>query len=388
MAKLGAETGELVGARKTMDTAISRLQSATEFAILGNTEKIQSMNTELQQNQEMQTRMMQSQTSMLESVVESQQSVRSDLMNIQKLLVAYDKRYKEDSERRPTASSARKKPATANRVRSFVGEMIDPQYEYDNLKDSFIADASVWPFQEQEWETWIFPDMKEADQTSTSILTISGDPGTGKSHIAVAAHDHLARLADQDPEHKICVAHYYFREATAGLDALENAIKWIAVQIAEQSFSLCEKINAEIGRDDLDYWDSDWTYQDWWNKLIEPLFANSTGDRLYVVWDGLDELTEEEQNNAFKFFSTLRGTNELNIRILCTSRPETSAKLKELGATTITVTLDKQIPDLKALIWSHLNGDNALRKLSRYVKQRIATTLEEKSRSKKAHDLS
>lgn len=134
MAKLGAETGELIGARKTMDTAISRLQSATEFAILGNTEKIQSMNSDLQLNQEMQTRIMQSQTTMLESVIESQQGVRNDLINIQKLLIVYEERHREDFERRTTKAADRKKPATANRIRALAGDMVDPQYEYSTLR--------------------------------------------------------------------------------------------------------------------------------------------------------------------------------------------------------------------------------------------------------------
>lgn len=388
MAKLGAENSELAAARKNMDTAISHLQSATEFAILGNTEKLHSMNTDLQLNQEMQTRIMQSQTAMLETVIESQQGVRNDLINLQKLLVIYDERYREDSKQRTTKASARKKPATSSRVRSFVGEMLDPQYEYDNIKDSFVADASVWPFQEPTWEAWVSQNMEETGQSSVRILTISGPPGTGKSHLAVAAHDHLTRIADQDPNNNICVAHYYFRETTTGLDAFIYAIKWIAVQVAEQSLPLCEKINAEIGRDDITTFD--WTYQGWWSNLIKPLFSISTDKSLYVVWDGLDELSKEEQNKALEFFKMICEATDLNVRFLCTMRPETSASLEELGARTITITRDKQTSDLKALIWNHLNNDNALRKLSRYMKQRIATTLEDKSKSGRFafHDLS
>lgn len=67
--KLGADDSELAGARKAMDDAISRLQSATEFAILGNTEKLQSMNIDLKLNEELQTKIMQSQSRMLENVL-------------------------------------------------------------------------------------------------------------------------------------------------------------------------------------------------------------------------------------------------------------------------------------------------------------------------------
>src|ERR1700753_3896824 len=91
------EDGDLGGARKKMDTSLSRLQSATEYAILGNTEELQRMNSDLQQNQDMQTRMMENQTKMLESVLEGQDSVRNDLMNIQKLLVVFEERRRDDT---------------------------------------------------------------------------------------------------------------------------------------------------------------------------------------------------------------------------------------------------------------------------------------------------
>lgn len=47
------EDGELGAARKKMDVSLSRLQDATEYAILGNTEELRHMNADLQENQDM-----------------------------------------------------------------------------------------------------------------------------------------------------------------------------------------------------------------------------------------------------------------------------------------------------------------------------------------------
>lgn len=214
---INGEDSELGAARKTMDVSITRLQQATEYAILGNTEKIQSMNTDLQQNQELQTRIMESQTKMLETVIESQQEVRNDLMNIQKLLVMYEEKRREEPKQRSNKSANQKKPPTANRVRNYFIDMPDPAREYNNIKDTLVADTCLWPFQESEWTAWISQDDSES---SRRCLTISGLAGTGKSHIAVSAYDHLKKLAEQDSSGSFCVANFYFREYRDGLSTL------------------------------------------------------------------------------------------------------------------------------------------------------------------------
>ena len=143
------EDGELAAARKAMDEKLAHLQSATEYAILGNTEKLQTMSAELKQNDEMQTQMLEEQTKMLETVIEGQDNVRNDLKDIRKLLSVFQEQKREETQV-GTQKSARSKPPTSSRVRAFFLDLIDPTHEYRVLKDSLIPEMSTWIFDEPE----------------------------------------------------------------------------------------------------------------------------------------------------------------------------------------------------------------------------------------------
>ena len=370
------EDGDLGGARKKMDTSLSRLQSATEYAILGNTEELQRMNSDLQQNQDLQTKMMEDQTKMLETVIQSQDSVRSDLMSIQRLLVMLEERRREDTpkQRVGKASGQGKKPPTSNQVRSYFEETLNPFHEYHNIKESFIGETSIWIFEEPLWESWL---AQKHGSNAPQILSLFGPAGSGKSHLAASAYDKLVNLAEKDAPTDTCVAHFYFRETTKDLSELYKAVNWIVIQIAEQNAVICEKICTELRREDLKIDGYEW--KDVWKKLVKPCFSSPAKARLQIVWDGLDELSEYERQNMLDFFTFVKDIPELNVTFLCTTRQMLESSLEKVGGQFIKVTKEKQLPDLKALIWHHLNNDSGLRKFSKYMKQRISSTLEEKA---------
>jgi hypothetical protein len=374
------EDGDLGGARKKMDTSLSRLQSATEYAILGNTEELQRMNSDLQQNQDLQTRMMEDQTKMLESVLQSQDGVRSDLQNIQKLLVMFEERRGEDASKgrtAPKASGSSKKPPTSNQVRSFFLETLNPIHEYLYVKESFISETCTWIFDEPLWASWLSP---EPGTEACRILALTASAGTGKSHLAASVYDRLVKMAERTPETNACVAYFYFRESTKDLNELYKAINWLVIQVSEQNAAVCERVCAQLQREDVSIDEEDW--KDVWTKLVQPCFDASSKCHLTVVWDGLDELPEWERKTLWEFFALVKDTTTLNIKFICTAREFLEDSLQKIGAQFVRITKEKQSPDLKALIWHHLNNDSGLRKFSKFAKQTIASTLEEKADGK------
>lgn len=373
------EDSELAGARKNMDTKMSRLQSATEYAILGNTEKLQTMSAELKENEEMQTRMLEEQSKMLTTVIESQENVRNDLKDIRKLLSVFQEQRKEESHG-GKQKSAMGKPPTSNRVRSFFYDSIDPAHEHRNLKESLIPEMSTWIFEEDEWASWLAQDK---EKEASKLLYIAGPPGTGKSHLALTAHERLVQLAEQDPGRHACVVHFYFRETRNETRCFFNAMNWLVIQMAERNIHLCEKINVELSREDIDIDINDW--KDIWTKVVAPLFESSSPFRLQIVFDGLDELAPDGvQRPAGLEFLKIVAESDLNISVLSTARSTSSTstfpkQMDEIGSKSILVTKEKQLPDYKTLIWHHLNNDTELKKLSQYMRQRVSSTLEEKA---------
>lgn len=105
------------------------------------------------------------------------------------------------------------------------------------------------------------------------------------------------------------------------------------------------------------------------------------------MFDGIDELPVlVQRDDLLRCLKKIRDVHigkESNISIVCTLRDSRSGKndlltqLEEIGTTSISVTKEKQGPDTKALIWAHLNSDNGLKTFDPYIKQRIATRVEE-----------
>lgn len=376
---------ELVDARKGMDTSMNNLRDATEKAILGNTVDLQQtsgetqallqqMEQELQENTEASMQMMQEQFSMLREINEKQNTIYND---IKKLLAFEQDRRRNESLPKQTGSksSANAKPPTSNSVRTYFGYSTDPDKEYQVLRHSRIPETGSWIFEEPKWKAWA--EHEEGDDVSP-ILTVSGPRGAGKSHLAASIYDHLKSIASDNT----CVVHFYFREDTKDLDEFNNAINWAVVQIAEQNATLCERINKDVARDNMSWEGEDW--EDVWNHFVKPLFPKTSKYQLKIVFDGIDELPAlVERDELLGCLKSVKESKESNISIVCTLRDvrtgenDLLAQIEKIGIESIDVTKEKQKPDTMALIWEHLNSDSGLKRFDPYIKQRIATGIEE-----------
>lgn len=379
---------ELAGARKNMDTAMSNLHDATEKAILGNTVDLkhssgetrallEQMNQELQDNSEDSKRMMEEQLSILQEITAKQNTIYSDVKKL--LEFEMDRRRNESLPKQSgTKSTGNAKPPTSSSVRNDFGYTTDPDNEYQSLRHSLIPETGKWIFEEPEWKAWA--EQSEGDNISP-ILAVAGPRGTGKSHLAASIYDHLKKDAGETT----CVVHFYFREDTKDLNEFYNAVNWATVQIAEHNATLCDRINKVTALEDLEW--SSYNWDDVWSHFVKPLFPTTSKYQLKIVFDGIDELPARVQrDDLLQCLKNIRDINvgkESNISVICTLRDvrggenDLLTKLEEIGITSIRVTKEKQEADTKALIWARLNSDSGLKKFDPYIKQRIATKIEE-----------
>jgi hypothetical protein len=362
---------DLSGARKTMDLKLTRLQNATEFAILGNTEDLKMMNSELQKNSDLHTAMLQDQKEIMSSIHETTETIRNDMA---KLLKAFDDQKKESSAKNKgkPATFNNNKSASANRVRNLFVEIEGEDHEYYVLKDTIIPDTCNWVFDEPQWDQW------HTSEDPSPVLAISGDPGVGKSHIGASVYDKLLKEVESDATKHLCAAHFYFREQASDLHTFINAVNIIIIQVVEQNEQICELVLAEYNKDEvfIDFDDS----EDLFRKLLAPVFRKDSKYHLNLMLDGIDELSDFE--NLIKFLNVIR-SEELRISVVVTTRPERVKEISDVVPTIgILVEKEKQKLDLRELIWNRLNSLSALRTFGRYVKQRVADKLEDLSPSK------
>ena len=362
---MGGEDTDLGAARKKMVTDLSRLQNATEFAILGNTEELKRMNDELNTNQALHTEMLEEQKHAIVSIQTDTESIRSDMT---KLLVAFQSQAKREG-KAPVPDA--NKPASATRIRNAMLTVPGDTQQYRILKETMIKDTCGWLFTNAQWDSWVKED-------TNSVLAVVGQPGVGKSHLAAAVYDHLVGIAKANTSKQSCVTHFYFREQHADLRIFLAAIITVINQVAEQNESLCEMINAEMIKDETSYSVTDW--KGLMTSLLAPAFHKTSKNHLFVVLDGLDELYDL---NSVSECVNLIHDQELRISIVFTTRPEVLDKTtfnRELRK--VEVTKDDQLQDFKALAWHRINSLGHTRRFRRYVQQRIAETVEQISPSK------
>ncbi|KAL7815852.1 hypothetical protein V8C26DRAFT_107768 [Trichoderma gracile] len=366
------EDSDLGGARKTMDKSLARLQNATEFAILGNSEELKKMSVELQINQTAHTQMLEEQKEVMFNISQDTGSIRSD---VAKLLKAFtEQNAKHDHKGKPSNQDAGK-PASANQVRNRMPDIEGEGHEYRVLKETLIPDTCTWVFAQPEWEAWI---RRDEDTTALKpVLALSGLPGTGKSHIAASVYDKLYSIAREDTTQRTCVTQFYYREQQKDLSWFRSGLINTITQVVDQSVPLCERINAEMVRDEVYY--NVFVWRDLLLKILGPAFSKDSPNRLFLLFDGLDEMFDFAE---FHEFVRLVREQKFRMTIVVTTRPDLLQQLTEkFEVSTIEVIKEKQLQDFKTLVWHRINDLSYLKKFSRYVQQRIAEKVEEVSPS-------
>ncbi|KAH8800920.1 hypothetical protein F5884DRAFT_890807 [Xylogone sp. PMI_703] len=244
------EDADLGNARKKMDKDLARLHEVTEFVILGNSKELKKMNSELHIHQD----------------------TESICSNMAKFLKAFsEQNLKRECKGKPLAHD------TSN-------------HKYRILKETL---------------------MKQDDVNLRSVLALVRQPGIGKSHLAAAIHDELQKHAKTDSLQCTYVAHFYFREQHKDLYIFLGRITTIINQVTKQSALLYEKISAEMIRDDVSY--NVWIWKHLLLKIFGPVFSSTSPNRLFIVFDGLDEIADHQ---AFLDFIKLAKNERFRISLL------------------------------------------------------------------------
>ncbi|KAF4419151.1 hypothetical protein CFRS1_v015535 [Colletotrichum fructicola] len=338
-----------------MDLRIRRLREATEFVILGNIEGIQKVTSELLENHHFQMAMLEEQMQVMSVVWDTTESFLDDMA---KLLRAFDDQKREQSKPRGSGEQKGKSSAAehgkhllAKRIRNTLTKVEDADHEYHVLQETIVPDTCVWAFREPEWERW----LNQQDLPNT-VLAITGSPGTSKSHLAFSVYQALrSEKAARDSSRRTCVAQFYFREQNESLSSFANGVISAINQVAEQSPELCEALYAETVRDESQI--NQGSSDDLLRKLLGVAFGKDSNGRLFLVLDGVDEIAA----NDLALFGS-----DFNVQ-------ESSSK----PPLNIEIAREKQMMDLRTIIWARINSLSALKKFSRYVQQRVADKTEE-----------
>lgn len=369
-----------------MDTSLARLQSATELAILDNTENmldqqaemstaLSKMRRELDRNGEMQEQIAASQIAATEKISDDVQTMMKDikkLLSLQQEVKAVKSQDKIESDE-----------LSGNVVRHFYGLVLKSKTKpfpdmlavLANLEKSQVEGTGSWLFEHPDWIVWA-----DFSETSPCLLRLEGRPGMGKTYLSLSIYQHLYEL--RNAEQEVCVAYFSCHRPDEQRRHATDLLRNCAIQIADQSPVIRQKlesmwrkfqIHEGIRVDDI-IWTED-------NEIfVFDNFRENSGNQLFVVIDGIDEFHYEE---IVRFNNLIRKVDREKLQIKFVV---TSDAIDTIPSQCIRIAKQQILPDLRKIVWERINSEDSayegLRKLSKHYKQKLARNIEHNANGK------
>lgn len=370
----GGGDDELAVAYSGLVTAFARLESATNFANLAvgyanldNTNQIKQAALDLKEGQKDASQRVSVLYELNEKMLAKFDSFILAQARAKKELTADAQLVEVGEARQSTLSTVKAALFTKDNSGG-----VDRDIEY-----SFVEGTGSWMFQLEEYVSW------RDDSSTSALLWINGDPGTGKSCLAYSVTKDLARSTAS--ESKTFVGHFYWREAFKEMDPLTSAMKSIVAELAAHDSAYCNEVATEMARVGRTIsLEKDARY--FWKKLIRPKFSSDSGARLYLILDGSDEVNETAQieshfNKGLQRMLKEIFKHKLSIRVMILSRSSWEPHLETLGQKYSTITLTKQmlLNDMRMVVDSRLDTFSRLHKARAPMKRIIRSTLLQKA---------
>jgi hypothetical protein len=154
-----------------------------------------------------------------------------------------------------------------------------------NIEATRLSRSGDWILKEQLFDRWF--------QMEFPVLWVLGKPGTGKTYLASRILSHIRQNSG-------LASFFYIREGMNAQHKPESILKAIAYQITglygayrEQAVAVCKEGDSLLLPEST-----------WENLFVEP-FSKNTARPLFVVIDGVDEATMENQELIVKLAKRL-----------------------------------------------------------------------------------
>lgn len=181
-----------------------------------------------------------------------------------------------------------------------------------------------WFLESEQYNNWL--------QTRARTLYCPGIPGAGKTIISSAVIHDLTRRYSAEPS--IAVAHIYFTFARQQEQTVEHVLASLLVQILRRQTTIPDDIRGMYGRHIIDG-----TRPTHGELIIALQSVAIRSERVFIVFDALDECTTEDQCRGKILTEALGLQAKFGVNILATSRVhnDIASRFNHLGTSTFTI---------------------------------------------------
>ncbi|KAK3339412.1 hypothetical protein B0H65DRAFT_299455 [Neurospora tetraspora] len=227
---------------------------------------------------------------------------RKEILNSEKLSASLDQIIKLRAEIREVYTSQKQvadkqeEETHKERKRAIMGRLSIPDYQSDyrffidcrdDSNDKLGTSSGTWIFDNPIFQAWHL-----GDASGKRVLYIHGRPGGGKSTLMATVIERLSK----DMRPGIALAFFYFRHQNADKDNFNSLLRALLGQLYDRDPVLSAHIDIETSKHD-----------GLRTKVLKELVSTAVGTypTTYLVLDGLDECTNEEEEKTIEWLLAL-----------------------------------------------------------------------------------
>ncbi|KAK0100488.1 hypothetical protein ONS95_008436 [Cadophora gregata] len=369
--------GDIKGDYTTLETNIQRLESATMFATLAT---VMETKTDVKDLTIISMQSLQIGTRSLEVGIETQSMVQNvsiaqgeslDILKKMQRILRKEELKKQNEMVRGanlTLDPGAKKTAALSLIKTAFAVPGEPAVMLQEVQKTFVEGTFSWIREETSYQMFL-----EGD---SPFLWIHGPPGIGKSHAAYSIIGNLLEFTKDDP--RTSVAYYLFKEDNDFYREAKNMLRTVVIQTAMNDVKYRDEVAAEVKRMDMFHYENLENYE-LWRPFFAERYPKDADQRLFLVLDGLDEMSSEDCEGLLGLFTSIR-VEELAIQIVFTSRKTTAilSALEPLRPSEIEIRTSKICEsggDLWKVIIENCKRFPKLERLRKRMVKTIATEL-------------
>ncbi|KAK0717606.1 hypothetical protein B0T26DRAFT_300152 [Lasiosphaeria miniovina] len=200
----------------------------------------------------------------------------------------------------------------------FVTDPLEDKNALKRKKGDRALGTCEWILRTEELTAWLGSGQTAGQESeTTNVLWLHGNPGTGKSTIAIYLTEELSTAFSKTD--KKTLAYFFCDSSFAARREATSVIKGLLYQLVKQHPQLLDYLLPKYNERGAELFKS---FDALWTIFMAAAADQSTG-RKYCIIDALDECDRESQNILLQQLERSFQSRDVssNVRILVTSRP-------------------------------------------------------------------
>lgn len=197
----------------------------------------------------------------------------------------------------------------------------DPREDMKRIegdKDQLLDGSCDWVFEDPEFRTWW-------DVSTSRLLWINGDPGKGKTMIAIAAISEIRKRLQAQPGAGI-LSFFFFQSTMPSLNSAVSALRGVIYLLVTQRPELTKHLRKRYDDAEDRMFQGHNAMETLWAVLCD-IVEDETVPKVYIVVDALDECAESLEK-LLELIIKSEPRLKSKVKWLLTSRNEPAIKEK------------------------------------------------------------